>query len=130
RERDEMPIIIMTGHANVPKSVRAMKAGAVEFLMKPVDDQILLAAIGAALERSRAAVDGKAVLQTLRSRWASLTRREQEVMKLVVAGRLNKQIAGDLAIAEVTVKKHRGCVMQKMGVRSVTDLVRISASLG
>lgn len=130
RERRDMPIVFITGYGNVPMSVRAMKAGAVEFLTKPVDDDDLLAAIDGAIERSREALAHVAELQVLRECHASLSRREREVMTLVVTGLLNKQVAGELGISEITVKVHRGRVMEKMHARSLADLVRMSVKLG
>ena len=130
RDRPEMPIIVITGHGDVPKSVRAMKAGAVEFLTKPFGEDILLEAVGAALERSRTAVGERAALQVLQDRYASLSQREREVLGLVVSGLLNKQVGGELGISEITVKAHRGRVMSKMQVRSLAELVRVSARLG
>ena len=129
RDRGDMPIIFITGHGDIPMSVRAMKAGAVEFLTKPFGEEVLLDAIGAALERSRAAVGDRAALASLRDRYATLSPREREVMALVVSGLMNKQVAGELGIAEITVKKHRGRVMEKMRARSLADLVKVSASL-
>jgi FixJ family two-component response regulator len=125
-----LPIVFITGFGDVPMTVRAMKAGAVEFLTKPFGDDALLDAVGQAVERSRAALDRDAELETLRGHHAALSRREREVMTRVVAGRLNKQIAADLGISEITVKAHRGQVMRKMHVDSVADLVRIAARLG
>lgn len=130
RERAEMPIIFVTGHGDVPMTVRAMKAGAVEFLTKPFGEDVLLEAIGSALERSRATVDEQAALQALRDRYATLSRREREVMTLVVSGLLNKQVGGELGISEITVKAHRGRVMEKMQAGSLADLVRMSERLG
>lgn len=128
-ERPDMPIIFITGHGDVPMSVRAMKAGAVEFLTKPFRAEVLLSAIGQAIERSRAALDGAAEIGALRDCYALLTRRERQVMELVVSGRLNKQVGGELGISEITVKAHRGKVMQKMKARSLADLVRMAATL-
>jgi FixJ family two-component response regulator len=128
--RADLPIIFITGHADVPMSVRAMKAGAVEFLTKPFGDDALLEAITGALERSRAALDREAERQALQDRYATLSSREREVMALVVAGLLNKQIAGELRISEITVKAHRGKVMRKMRADSLADLVRVAAALG
>ena len=128
--RGDMPIIFITGHGDIPMSVRAMKAGAVEFLTKPFAEEVLLDAIAAALERSRVAVGDRQVLQALRDRYATLSPREREVMGLVVRGLLNKQVGGELGITEITVKKHRGRVMEKMRARSVADLVKFSSSLG
>jgi FixJ family two-component response regulator len=126
----DMPIIFVTGHGDIPMSVKAMKAGAVEFLTKPIDDDALLAAIRHALERSKGALDDKADVEKLKSRYGSLTPRESEVMDLVVSGLLNKQVGIQLGISEITVKAHRGKVMQKMEADSLADLVRMSVSLG
>jgi len=128
-ERTDMPIIFITGHGDIPISVGAMKAGAVEFLTKPFNDEVLLTAIRQALERSRLALADEAEIQELRYRYASLTPRERDVMALVVSGLLNKQVAGELDIAESTVKAHRGQVMQKMKANSVADLVKMTARL-
>jgi FixJ family two-component response regulator len=129
-ERSEMPIIFITGHGDIPMSVRAMKAGAVEFLTKPYTAAVLLQAIQGALENSRVCLTKQASLQALRDRYEALSRREQEVMALVVRGQLNKQIAGQLGICEITVKQHRGRVMRKMSARSLPELVNIAARLG
>lgn len=129
-QRCDMPIIFITGHGDIPMSVRAMKAGAVEFLTKPFADDKLLDAIGAALEQSRVAVERQAELQMLKARFALLSPREREVMTLVVSGLLNKQVAGELGISEITVKAHRGRVMEKMSARSLAQLVKMSARLG
>jgi FixJ family two-component response regulator len=125
----EMPIIFITGHGDIPMSVRAMKAGAAEFLTKPFRDDVLVAAIGSALERSRAALADGAELEGLRASFASLSPREQEVMQLVVSGLLNKQVGGELGISEITVKAHRGKVMRKMKADSLADLVKMAARL-
>ena len=126
----EIPIVFITGHGDIPMSVRAMKAGAVEFLTKPFRDQDLLDAIQQALERDGKARDQRAALEELRSRFASLTSREREVMKRVVAGLLNKQIGAELGTSETTVKIHRHQVMEKMGARSLPELVRMADRLG
>ena len=128
--RTEMPIIFITGYGNIPMSVRAIKAGAVEFLTKPIKDDVLLEAIAQAIERSRVALRGESEMQVLRNCYASLTPREREVMKLVVSGLLNKQVGGELGISEITVKAHRGQVMRKMNAGSLADLVTIAARLG
>jgi FixJ family two-component response regulator len=129
-ERTDMPIIFITGHGDVPMTVQAMKAGAVEFLTKPFDDEVLLTAIRHAIERSAAVLDDQAEMTALRSSYASLTPREQDVMKLVVSGMLNKQIGMKLGISEITVKAHRGKMMQKMKAESLADLVRTAVRLG
>jgi len=129
-DRADMPIIFITGYGDVPMTVQAMKAGAVEFLTKPFGDDVLLTAVRNAIERSQAALDHEAVMQALRDRLASLSRREREVMALVVSGLLNKQIGGELGISEITVKAHRGQVMRKMKAGSLADLVTMSARLG
>ena len=126
----ELPIIFVTGHGDVPTTVRAMKAGAVEFLTKPFHHQDLLDAVHAAIERDRARRKEAVLVDELRIRYARVTEREREVMKLVVAGRANKQIAGDLELSEVTVKVHRGQVMRKMRARSLPELVRMADRLG
>jgi FixJ family two-component response regulator len=128
-DRRGMPIIFITGHGDVPMTVQAMKAGAVEFLTKPFSDEVLLSAIQQALERSRAALQQEAGIQALRDHYTSLSRREREVMALVVAGRLNKQVGGELGISEITVKAHRGKVMRKMNADSLPDLVNMAATL-
>jgi FixJ family two-component response regulator len=129
-ERADMPIIFITGYGDVPITVRAMKAGAVEFLIKPFGNDVLLSAIQHAIERSRTVLDQEAEMQVLRDRYVSLSRREREVMVLVVSGLLNKQVGGELGISEITVKAHRGKVMQKMKADSLPDLVKMSARLG
>ena len=129
-DRTDMPIIFITGYGDVPTSVRAMKAGAVEFLTKPIKNDELLEAIGGAIERSRAALRHEAEIQVLRGCHASLTPREREVMALVVSGLLNKQVGGELGISEITVKAHRGQVMRKMKADSLPDLVTMAARLG
>jgi len=129
-ERTEMPIIFITGHNDVPMTVQAMKAGAVEFLTKPLRRDVLLNAIRGALERSRAALRVDAETQAIKNCYQSLTPREREVMGLVVTGLLNKQIGGELDISETTVKKHRGQVMRKMKSDSLAELVTIAARLG
>lgn len=129
-ERMDMPIIFITGHGDVPMTVQAMKAGAVEFLTKPFDDQVLLSAIKHAIKRSAAVLDDQAEISALRSNYESLTPRERDVMKLVVAGMLNKQIGLKLDISEITVKAHRGKMMQKMQADSVADLVKTAVRLG
>ena len=129
-DRTDMPIIFITGHGDVPTSVQAMKAGAAEFLTKPFSDDVLLEAIGQAIDRSLAARAHEAELRTLRGRHASLTPREREIMAFVVSGLLNKQIASELGISEITVKAHRGRVMRKMHVDSLAELVRAAAALG
>ena len=129
-ERTDMPIIFVTGYGDVPMTVKAMKAGAVEFLTKPFSEDVLLAAIEQALDRSRTALALGSEIKALRVRHASLSRREQEVMALVVTGLLNKQVAFELGISEITVKAHRGQVMRKMKAGSLADLVNIAARLG
>ena len=129
-ERTDMPIVFITGYGDVPMTVRAMKAGAVEFLTKPFRDEVLLEAIRQAIERSRAALRQESEMQVLRSCYGSLTPREREVMALVVSGLLNKQVGGELDISEITVKAHRGQVMRKMKADSLPDLVTMAARLG
>ena len=126
----DLPVIFITGHGDIPMTVRAMKAGAVEFLSKPFRDQELLDAIDAAVERHRAQRREAALVAELRQRFAALTQREREVMALVSAGRVNKQIASDLGISEATVKVHRGQIMRKMQTTSLAQLVRIADRLG
>jgi len=128
-DRLDMPIIFLTGYGDVPMSVRAMKAGAVEFLTKPFVDDVLLGAIRNAIERSDAALGREESLRALRAAHASLSPRERQVMELVVSGLLNKQIGGELGISEITVKAHRGRVMRKMGAESLASLVTMAARL-
>ena len=128
-ERVDMPIIFITGYGDVPKTVQAMKRGAVEFLTKPFNDEVLLAAIRQALERSRLSLTQEAEMRELRDRYESLTPRERQVMALVVSGLLNKQVGGELGISEITVKAHRGQVMQKMKADSFAELVKMAARL-
>ncbi|MGC1647007.1 MAG: response regulator transcription factor [Candidatus Sulfotelmatobacter sp.] len=128
-DRTDMPIIFITGHGDIPMTVRAMKAGAIEFLTKPFSDEALLKAIRLALQRSRLALDYEAEIQELRTCYALLTPRERQVMALVVSGLLNKQIGGELGISEITVKAHRGQVMQKMKADSLASLVKMAAKL-
>jgi FixJ family two-component response regulator len=128
-DRADIPIIFITGYGDVPTTVEAMKAGAVEFLTKPFDDDVLHNAIRQAIERSRTSRAHEAELRVLRDRHASLTPREREIMALVVSGLLNKQVAAELGISEITVKAHRGRVMRKMQVDSLADLVRVAAAL-
>jgi FixJ family two-component response regulator len=125
-----LPIIFITGHGDIPMSVRAMKAGAAEFLTKPFSDRVLLDAVEQAIEKSRAAWRDRTALAGLQARYEALTPREREVLAHVVAGRLNKQIAGQLGTSEVTVKVHRGRVMEKMQAASVADLVKMAGRLG
>lgn len=126
----QIPTIFMTGHGDIPMTVKAMKAGAVDFLPKPFRDQDMLDAVVAALERDRKRRDEEKAGLELRSRYQSLTHREREVIALVTAGLMNKQIAGELELSEVTVKIHRGHVMKKMQARSVADLVKMAEALG
>jgi FixJ family two-component response regulator len=128
-ERTDMPIIFITGYADVPTTIQALKAGAVEFLTKPFGEGALLCAIRGALERSRVALGRETQMRVLSDRYTSLSQRERQVMVLVVSGLLNKQIGGKLDISEITVKAHRGKVMQKMKANSLADLVRMAAKL-
>ncbi len=128
-DRPDMPIIFITGRGDVPMTVKAMKAGAIEFLTKPYGDAALLGAIRTALDRSQVALGRQAGLQTLQDRYASLSAREREVLSLVVSGLMNKQVGAELGISEITVKAHRGRVMRKMKADSFADLVNMAASL-
>jgi len=128
-DRIDMPIIFITGHGDVPMSVQAMKAGAIEFLTKPFGDDVLLSAVRNAIERSQATLGREAEMQALRNCFALLTPRERQVMALVVSGLLNKQVGGELGISEITVKAHRGKVMQKMKADSLAALVKMAARL-
>jgi FixJ family two-component response regulator len=129
-ERTDMPIVFITGCGTVPMSVQAMKAGAVEFLTKPLEKDVLLDAIRGAIERSRLALRLTSEMRSLRVRFESLTPRERQVMALVVSGLLNKQVGGELGLSEITVKKHRGRMMGKMEAHSLPDLVTMAARLG
>ena len=128
-DRIDMPIIFITGHGDIPMSVQAMKAGAIEFLTKPFGDDVLLSAVRNAIERSQATLGREAEMQALRNCFALLTPRERQVMALVVSGLLNKQVGGELGISEITVKAHRGKVMQKMKADSLAALVKMAARL-
>ena len=125
-----MPIIFITGAGNVPTTVQAMKAGAAEFLTKPFSDTVLLSAIQQAIDRSETALGVEAEIKSLQDRYATLSRREREVLGLVVRGLLNKQVGFELGISEITVKAHRGQVMRKMEASSLVDLVNIAGKLG
>jgi FixJ family two-component response regulator len=129
-DRVDLPIIFITGYADVPMTVKAMKGGAIEFLTKPFGDEVLLGAIRNAIDRSKAALDSEEEMRSLRDRYAALSSREREVMKLVVAGKLNKQVGGELGISEITVKAHRRHLMGKMKADSLADLVRMAERLG
>jgi FixJ family two-component response regulator len=128
-DRMNMPIIFITGHGDIPTTVQAMKAGAVEFLTKPFSDEVLLTAVQNAIENSKVALGREAELRALEERYASLSPREREVMNLVVSGLMNKQVGGELGISVITVKAHRGRVMKKMKAGSLADLVGMAASL-
>ena len=128
-DRTDMPIIFITGYGDVPTTVKAMKAGAVEFLTKPFGDEVLLDAIREAIDRSQVALGEQAELQAIRQRYLTLSPRERDVMTLIVSGLLNKQVAAELGISEITVKAHRGQVMRKMGADSFADLVRLATRL-
>jgi FixJ family two-component response regulator len=125
-----MPIIFITGHGDIPMTVKAMKAGAVEFLTKPLSQDALLSAIANALARSQTTLGHEAETQVLRDRFGALSGREREVMLLVISGLMNKQIGGDLGISEITVKAHRGRMMRKMKARTLAELIGMAASLG
>jgi FixJ family two-component response regulator len=129
REPTDVPIVFITGHGDIPMTVRAMKAGAVEFLTKPFEPQIFLDAIRSAIERSRIALAERAELSMLRERHESLSPRERDVMALVIRGRLNKQVGAELGISEITVKAHRGHMMRKMQAKSLAELVKIATRL-
>lgn len=128
-ERPDMPIIFITGHGDIPKSVQAMKAGAVEFLTKPFNDEVLLNAVRNALQRSKALLDHEEQIRALKARYAVLTPREREIMYLVVRGLPNKLVGSELGISEITVKAHRGRVMEKMKAESLPELVKMASRL-
>ena len=125
-----IPIIFMTGHGDIPMTVRAMKAGAVDFLTKPFRDQDMLDAVTAAIERDRKSRQEAKILSDLKARFATLSAREQEVLTLVTAGLMNKQVAAEIGIAEITVKIHRGNIMRKMAAKSLAELVKMAQALG
>jgi len=129
-DRSDMPIIFITGHGDIPATVRAMKAGAVEFLTKPLDEDALLNAIRNAIARSSESLRDAEEVNALKQRYATLSARERQVMALVVSGLLNKQVGGQLGISEITVKAHRGRVMEKMNARSLAELVKMNSRLG
>lgn len=129
-DRTELPIVFITGYGDIPMTVRAMRAGAVEFLTKPFVPEALLGAVRGAIERSRAVLDAELAMRALRARFELLSPRERQVMELVVGGRLNKQIAGELGISEITVKAHRGSLMRKLKAESLADLVKMANRLG
>lgn len=124
-----LPVVMMTGHGDIPMSVRAMKAGAIDFLAKPFRDQDMLDAVAAAIDRHRSDLAAAGEVDALQKRFATLSARERQVMTLVTAGKMNKQVAGDLELSEITVKIHRGAAMRKMGARTLADLVRMAQSL-
>jgi FixJ family two-component response regulator len=130
RRNVHIPIIFMTGHGDIPMTVRAMKAGAVEFLTKPFRDQDMLDAVQLALDRDRSRIESETASSGLKSSFESLTPREQEIMALVASGLMNKQVAGKIGLSEITVKVHRGRIMRKMGARTLADLVRMAEALG
>jgi len=125
----DLPVVMMTGHGDIPMSVRAMKAGAIDFLAKPFRDQDMLDAVAAAIERHRTTLADAGAANALQDRFATLSPRERQVMTLVAAGKMNKQVAGDLSLSEITVKIHRGAAMRKMGARTLADLVRMAEAL-
>ena len=125
----QMPVILVTGHADIPMTVRGMKAGAVDFLTKPFRDQDMLDSVMAAIEKDRARIVSEGTIGDLKIRYATLSARERQVMDLVISGKMNKQVAGDLGLSEITVKIHRGSAMRKMQVRTLADLVRAAEML-